>query len=106
MYEVKISAIHGRGLFAKVRIPKGTVLGKLEGELTTQDGDHVLWLDDDQGLHVQNDLKYINHASPPNAAYFDDLTVGALRDIEPGEEITHNYGGDEHVEWDGDDPSA
>ncbi len=100
MYEVKVSAIHGRGLFAKVRIPKGTVLGKLEGELTDRDGAYVLWLDDKQGLRVKNDLKFINHASAPNAAYFDDLTVGTLRDIEPGEEITHNYGGDEPVEWD------
>ncbi|MEM7578087.1 MAG: SET domain-containing protein [Planctomycetota bacterium] len=100
MYEVKHSAIHGRGLFAKVKIPKGTVLGTLEGELTDRDGDYVLWLDDKQGLHVANDLKFINHATSPNAAYFDDLTVGTLRDIEPGEEITHNYGGDEPVEWD------
>ena len=44
MYEVKKSAIHGRGLFAKVKIPKGTVLGKLEGELTDRDGAYVLWL--------------------------------------------------------------
>ncbi|MEM1444986.1 MAG: SET domain-containing protein [Planctomycetota bacterium] len=100
MYEVKKSAIHGRGLFAKVRIPKGTVLGKLEGELTDIDGDYVLWLTEEQGLQVKNDLRFINHATPPNAAYFDDFTVGALRDIEPGEEITHNYGGDEEVEWD------
>ncbi|MEM1099362.1 MAG: SET domain-containing protein [Planctomycetota bacterium] len=100
MYEVKKSAIHGRGLFAKVRIPKGTVLGKLEGDLTDRDGAYVLWLTDTQGLRVKNSLRFINHAPEPNAAYFDDLTVGTLRDIEPGEEITHNYGGDDDVEWD------
>lgn len=99
MYEVKPSKIHGLGLFANTKISKGTVLGQLVGEPTQQDGDYVLWLDDEQGLEVTNDLRFINHAPTPNAAYFDDLTVGTLRDIEPGEEITHNYGGNEHVEW-------
>jgi SET domain-containing protein len=37
------------------------------------------------------DLKYINHCERPNACYYDDLSVVALRDIEAGEEITHDY---------------
>lgn len=98
---VKQSAIHGRGLFATMLIPEGTVIGKLEGEITTEDGPHVLWLDETRGMRVTNDLKFINHAAEPNAAYFDDLTVGALRDIKPGEEITHNYLGDDEEDEDG-----
>jgi SET domain-containing protein len=27
-------------------------------------------------------------------AYYDDLSVVALRNIEPGEELTHHYGED------------
>lgn len=94
MLTVKKSPIHGHGLFATTRIAKGTVLGTLQGRRTRKDGPYVLWLDDETGYEVQNDLKYINHAARPNAAYFDDLTVVALRTIKPGEEITHNYLGD------------
>jgi SET domain-containing protein len=60
----------------------------------------VLWVSESEGFRVENCFRFINHDPQPNAAYFDDLTVGTLRDIEPGEEITHNYGGDEAVEWD------
>ena len=100
MYTVKQSGIHGLGLFATQFIPADTVLGELQGKPTTTDGAYVLWLDDEQGFRVENDLKYINHAATPNAAYYDDLTVAAICDIQPGEEITHNYGGDDPTEDD------
>ena len=51
-----------------------------------------MWVDDENGFLVKCDLRYINHSDTPNAAYYDDLEVCAVRDIEPGEEITHNYG--------------
>lgn len=94
MFEVKDSPIHGRGLFATLPIRKGTLIGTLEGQATRKNGMYVLWLDDRRGLHVTNDLRYINHDDVPNAAYYDDATVVALRDIFPGEEITHDYEGD------------
>jgi len=90
--EVRDSAIHGKGLFAARRIRKGEHIGQIEGRLTTTDGPHVLWLTDELGIEVLNDLRYINHADSPNAAYFDDGEVAALRAIQPGEEITHHYG--------------
>jgi SET domain-containing protein len=37
-------------------------------------------------------LKYINHHNAPNVSYYDDLSVVALRDIQAGEELTHDYG--------------
>ena len=92
MVYVEDSPIHGKGLFAKTFIPSGTVIGVVQGEPTTTDGDHVLWIDDENGFHVQCDLRFINHSDTPNAAYYDDLEVCAVRDIEPGEEITHDYG--------------
>lgn len=85
------STIHGKGLFANNFIPEGTVLGTVQGEYTDTDGDHVLWIDADTGFHVQCDFRYINHSENPNAVYYDTLEVCALRDIQPGEEITHNY---------------
>ena len=86
------SSIHGKGLFAKTFIPSGTVIGTLKGEHTTTDGDHVLWIDDKRGILVQCDLRYINHSDSPNAVYYDSLEVCAVKDINPGEEITHDYG--------------
>ena len=88
------SPIHGKGLFAKSFIPEGTVIGVVQGEPARADGPHVLWVDDENGFHVLCDLRFINHSKNPNACYYDDLEVCALRDIQPGEEITHNYGDD------------
>ena len=90
------SPIHGKGLFARTFIPSGTVIGVVQGRPTTKDGAHVLWIDENSGFHVQCDLRYINHSDKPNAVYYDNLEVCALRDIRAGEEITHNYGAD----WD------
>lgn len=98
MFTVRPSAIHGLGLFATQPIAEGQIIGHLEGTFTSVDGPHVLWLDETRGMIVHNDLRYINHHDQPNAAYYDDLTVCALRDIEPGEEITHNYLGEDLTE--------
>lgn len=90
---VKDSRIHGKGLFAKKKIKAGQVLGEVEGKYTKKDGPHVLWLDDlTQGFKVNCVFKYINHAPKANAAYYEDLTVVAIKDIKKDEEITHDYG--------------
>lgn len=96
MYEVKDSPIHGLGLFASIRIPKGALIGTLEGVPTKRDGPHVLWVTEEVGIAGVNDIRYVNHARRANACYFDDGTLVALRDIDVGEEITHDYG----QEWD------
>lgn len=92
MYYVSDSKIHGRGLFAARKIKKGELLGHLDAVPTKKDGPHTLWIDDDTAVKVRCDLRYINHSSKPNAVYYDDLTVVALRDIAKDEEITHCYG--------------
>ena len=85
------SPIHGKGLFARSFIPAGEEIGIIEGEYTASDGEYVLWLDEQTGILVESDMRYINHSDNPNAVYYDDLKVCALKDINPGEEITHNY---------------
>ncbi|MDH3220973.1 MAG: SET domain-containing protein [Gammaproteobacteria bacterium] len=85
------SGIHGKGLFASSLISSGTIIGWLQGRPCREDGCHVLWISQTQGIEVICDLKYINHSDRPNACYYDDLSVVALRDIQPDEEITHNY---------------
>lgn len=95
MFEVKVSPIHGRGLFATEFIPAETLLGNLEGHHVDEDGPHVLWVNGEQGFCVTNDYRYINHNNNANCAYYEDLTVMTIRDVSPGEELTHDYRGDD-----------
>lgn len=85
------SKIHGRGLFASGVIKEGECIGVIRGQKTTKNGDHVLWLSENEGLIVTCDLRFINHDDKPNACLYDTLEVVALKNIQPGEEITHNY---------------
>lgn len=98
LVKVKQSELHGRGLFARRKIARGTEIGRCTVKPAKKDGPHVLWLDDDTGeaVKVTCDLRYINHGRKPNVAYYDDLTVVALKNIKPGEELLHHYGDD----WD------
>jgi len=94
LYEVRESEIHGKGLFATRFICDGDVIGSISYNPVNEDGPYVLWIDGDIGILVECELKYINHNKHPNACYCDDLQVVALRDIQQGEEITHDYGDD------------
>ncbi len=91
---VKKSSIHGRGLFARKPLARGTVLGKCRTRPHHGDAPnaHTLWLDDMHAVDVLCKLRYINHSKKPNVVYYDDLTVVALKHIEPGEELVHDYG--------------
>ena len=88
------SKIHGRGLFAASPIDAGTTIGTCETVKTEKPGEHTLWLDDGP-VDVTCDLRFINHSKTPYVAYYDDCTVESLRNIEQGEELTHDYG----VDW-------
>jgi SET domain-containing protein len=94
-FAVRRSPIHGRGCFASEPIEAGEVIGRFEGESTTDEGDHVLWLDDDRGLVVTNELRYLNHDPEPNAEFDGEtLEVWAVRPVAEGEELTIHYGDD------------
>jgi SET domain-containing protein len=100
MIDIRESAIHGRGVFAARFIPAGTRLGTYRGARVTDDaadGPYVLWVwnEDDTmvGIDGENDLRYVNHSTDPNVEFVGP-ELSALRDIEPGEELTHNYGED------------
>jgi len=94
IYTVRDSGIHGKGLFATIDIVEGDIIGSIEYKPVTEDGPYVLWVDQNTGIQVDCELKYINHSASPNACYCEDLDVVALRDIKKGEEITHDYGDD------------
>lgn len=104
---VRKSAINGRGCFATERFAKGRKIAEYAGELiTTREAERrarrrrVLricaidrrWSLD--GARGGNGTHYINHSCAPNS--YMRITRGhilfmALRDIQPGEEITLDY---------------
>ena len=101
--EMRDSEVHGTGLFATSIMEKGEVLmewysgytdkktamkAKEEGRLTMQ------WDDDVFSVHqdVRDEKTYINHSCDPNCWMVGVHTVKARRRIEPGEELTIDYG--------------
>lgn len=91
-----LSPIHGQGVFAVTRIAAGTLIGRYEGFDTDENGTHVLWIERDDGWRLVEGtgvLRWLNHSGTPNAE-FDGADLYALVEIEPGIEITFDYGPD------------
>lgn len=95
LVEVRASAIHGRGVFARQTIPPETLIGEYEGPRATLDGRYVLWVEYDDGELVGidgcNELRFLNHSHTPNA-YFWGHQLFSSCEIAPGTEITFDYG--------------
>lgn len=103
--EVRRIAGKGRGVFAKSLIPKGTVFEtvpmlvcKQQDILESTLMNYVYaWGKDTVGVALGYGSMY-NHSYKPNARYFDlplqRKEFVALRDIQPGEEVTINYNGE------------
>ena len=62
LFYVADSQIHGKGLFARKYIGAGELIGVLDAVATSTDGEHVLWIDEDNGFHVrcisQSDIQH------------------------------------------------
>ena len=95
--------IRGKGLFARAPIHRGEIIFKVDDSniLTEEehmalleDLDHCDYLPDGTIVLLPEPQCRINHSCDPNSYVF---TVGrvryniAMRDIEEGEEITHDY---------------
>jgi SET domain-containing protein len=91
------SSIHGQGVFARRRIPGGGYIGTFRGVPTRHDGEHTLWVlqDDDTfaGIRGRNALRFLNHSARPNAE-FRGADLHAVRSISIDAEITLDYGDD------------
>jgi len=89
------SPIHGRGLFAERRFREDAYIATFEGKSTRKNGMHVLWLIDEEGseagIRGTNALRFLNHSKTPNAE-FRDADLYALKNIQPGCELTIDYG--------------
>jgi SET domain-containing protein len=98
------SGIHGYGVVATRRFEPGEVVAVVDGVLWHVDQDkddtYSLWLDDDWYFDMVDQTRYINHSCDPNSEVEAGLEGGgwgrivALRAIEPGEEVTYDYGFD------------
>ncbi|OGH83858.1 MAG: hypothetical protein A2301_00300 [Candidatus Magasanikbacteria bacterium RIFOXYB2_FULL_40_13] len=107
------SEIEGIGLFADEFIPKDTIIWKftpgfdlkftadeikkLPEKVQAYIGKYA-WLSKKSGKYCfsSDNGKYFNHSNTPNSlsAYYDDeeeVVTKAIRDINPGDEITDNY---------------
>lgn len=98
LFYVDDSGIHGKGLFAKVAVKRGSYLGTYKGPERTDidnSGPHVLWVETEDGSWLGRDgrniLRYLNHCEVPSAE-FDGFDLFALKDITPGMELTIHYG--------------
>jgi hypothetical protein len=105
------SRIHGTGGFARRAIPAGTKLIQYVGEKITKaeslrrceaENPYIFTLDDQYDLDGSvewNPARFLNHSCAPNCETELDEEAGevwilALRDLQPGEELTFNYGYD------------
>lgn len=112
---VKTSPIHGKGVFAKTSISKGTPIIEYEGERISwkhaerrhpHDPDqpnHTFYFSLEDGRvidanHGGNAARWINHSCKPNCeaqegSYAGDARVFifAKRDLKPGEELFYDY---------------
>jgi len=98
LFYVDESGIHGKGLFARVTLKKGSYLGTYKGPERTDidhSGPHVLWAEMEDGSWLGRDgrniLRYLNHSDRP-CAEFDGFDLFALKHIKPGMELTIHYG--------------
>lgn len=110
--ETKLSNIHGRGVFARRDIKKGTDIIEYQGEIVSkEEGDKRTDEQEKKGaiyifsLNKKQDIdgsikgsgaELINHSCHPNAEAinYDDeeICIRAIKNIKKGEEITYDYG--------------
>lgn len=101
------SAIHGVGVFSEESISKGQVVWEWHEGIDQRVSANAMdllppvcqdylkrygWVEGGQHVIGMDSERFINHASDPNCVISPDGSqVIALRDIDPGEELTQNY---------------
>jgi SET domain-containing protein len=122
-FELRESAIQGRGGFAIRTIPRGTRIIEYVGERISNEEADKRYDDGGMGRHHTflfsidsktvidaavdgNEARFINHSCAPNCEAIDErkrIYIEAIRTIAPGEELTYDYAyerdGTEDEEW-------
>jgi len=104
--EFRKSKIHGMGGYARKCIPKetsvieyvGEKIDKKEAERRCEEDNRYIFVFDDEfdldGSVEWNLARWINHSCEANCETIDDegdIWITAMRDIQPGEELSFNY---------------
>ena len=104
--EFRMSGIHGMGGYARKFIPKDTYIIEYVGEKIDKaeserrceaDNRYIFVYDEEHDLDGSVDwnlARWINHSCEANCETIDDeghIWIAAVRDIQPGEELTFNY---------------
>jgi len=106
LLEIRQSAIHGTGGYARCDIAAGTRVIEYVGEHISKEesnrrceaeNEYIFTIDEQRDLDGKvswNPARFINHSCWPNCeAEWDEarIFINALRDIKRGEELTFNY---------------
>jgi uncharacterized protein len=109
--EVRRSLIHGRGLFARAPLPARHKLGELGGTLISQREARrrarkrrciaIVEFEDGMALDASagGPFMHVNHSCDPNTymrRHGHRVEFYTLRPIQPGEELTCDYGETHH----------
>ncbi len=105
--EVRATERYGRGVFAKKKIPKGTVLIVMGGYICNTEQENELgWLATDYNMDISEEWSFcptkeedidmmqqhiVNHSCEPNTGFLDQCMMIAIKDIEENEEIVYDY---------------
>jgi SET domain-containing protein len=105
--EVRVSKIHGRGLFAAAGIAKDEIVAIKGGHVVDRKTlrEEITPVLDAVEIQIGDDLfiapvtkeerelsmLYSNHSCDPNLGVRGEITFVAMRDIRAGEELTHDW---------------
>jgi SET domain-containing protein len=104
--EPRQSPIHGTGLFAKQAIGAGEIVAIKGGRILTREqwvavepelGSSEIQISDDFFIaperpeEREGSMLYTNHSCEPNIALQGQIVFVAMREIEAGEELTHDW---------------
>jgi SET domain-containing protein len=104
--EVRVSPIHGKGLFARQAIATGEIVAVKGGHiLSSQEWatlephlgsaeiqiSEELFIAPTRQEQREGSMLYTNHSCDPNIALQGQIVFVAMRDIAPDEELTHDW---------------
>ncbi|HET8532609.1 MAG TPA: SET domain-containing protein-lysine N-methyltransferase [Methylomirabilota bacterium] len=104
--EVRVSPIHGQGLFARIAIAAGEIVAAKGGHVLTGSewaalepalGPAEIQIGEDLFIapvredHRDGSMLYTNHSCDPNLAIQGQIVLVAMRDIAAGEELTIDW---------------
>lgn len=99
-FEVHDSAIHGVGLFAAMAFKRGQTIAYIKGNRfkfskknppISLSEPNWIGIGAYEWIDSRNGFQYINHSCDPNVSIRGKVTVVAIKDISPGEELTLDY---------------